>query len=162
MDQLQRSLILTALIAFTPFSAFSEDVSASSSATINQPIQVLEERVMDFAILLPQQLSDQVEMVTGVGLTSANETTTFLGNWSWGHIRVYGVPGSIVDTSAESSVLSGPGADMVLDNINVRNDGAPLNSQGQKLFYVGARLSINANQAPGVYSGTYNVNVTYQ
>lgn len=75
-----------------------------------------------------------------------------------------------------SIVLTGPGADMTLDDFTI--DGGttltPVSSNpawerfriatadGTFIFYVGGTLNVNANQAPGVYSGTFTIRLDYQ
>ncbi len=86
------------------------------------------------------------------------------------------------------SNLTGPGQTMVLDNVFLGNNssisfsGNPnANGQGVGLtqgngnqrysitnnsgifsLYIGGRLNVNANQAPGVYNGSITVNIQYQ
>lgn len=72
--------------------------------------------------------------------------------------------------------LTGPGADMTVTNITFNGDPSLLHVQsnpnwerylilspdGSFVFRVAGTLNVNANQAPGVYSGTFDIRLDYQ
>lgn len=72
--------------------------------------------------------------------------------------------------------LTGPGADMIVTDITINGDpdltptqsnpnwerfliGSP---DGSFLFRVGGTLNVNANQLPGLYTGTFDIRLDYQ
>lgn len=73
-------------------------------------------------------------------------------------------------------VLSGPGADMTVTNITFGAAAGltPVQSNpswerfridapdGVFLFRVGGTLNVNADQAPGIYTGTFEIRIDYQ
>jgi len=72
--------------------------------------------------------------------------------------------------------LTGPGADMTVTDITINGDPdlTPVQSNpnweryligsadGTFLFRVGGTLNVNAGQAPGVYTGTFEIRLDYQ
>jgi hypothetical protein len=72
--------------------------------------------------------------------------------------------------------LTGPGDDMTVTDITINGDPdlTPVSSNpnwerfrigsadGSFLFHVGGTLNVNPNQAPGVYSGTFEIRLDYQ
>lgn len=72
--------------------------------------------------------------------------------------------------------LSGPGADMTVTDITINGDPTlnPVRSNpnwerfrigaadGTFIFRVGGTLNVNPNQAPGVYTGTFDIRLDYQ
>ncbi|QUL37037.1 DUF4402 domain-containing protein [Erythrobacter sp. JK5] len=72
--------------------------------------------------------------------------------------------------------LTGPGADMTVTNITINGDPdlTPVRSNpnwerfriaradGTFIFRVGGTLNVNANQAPGLYTGTFEIRLDYQ
>ncbi len=72
--------------------------------------------------------------------------------------------------------LTGPGADMTITDFSF--DGSPdltlvqtnpqwtryriASADGTFIFRVGGTLNVGANQAPGVYNGTFNIRLDYQ
>jgi hypothetical protein len=86
-----------------------------------------------------------------------------------------GSPGQIVQISVSpvSTNLVGPGAPMLVNNFEIGSSptviltGTPRrftinNSTGIFNFPIGATLRVNANQAPGLYSGTFAITLNYQ
>lgn len=80
---------------------------------------------------------------------------------------------------AQTITLTGPGADMTVTDPSI--DGSPdlqfvngnmgsngftrwriISADGSFLFRIGGTLNVNANQAPGVYTGTFTMQVEYQ
>ncbi|NOR51400.1 MAG: DUF4402 domain-containing protein, partial [Gammaproteobacteria bacterium] len=60
-----------------------------------------------------------------------------------------------------STVLTGLGADIVVDTFTDSLGGSGVLTGGAESFTAGATLHLGANQTAGVYSGTYTVTVNY-
>lgn len=72
--------------------------------------------------------------------------------------------------------LTGPGADMSVTDITINGDATltPVRSNpnwesflisspdGTFIFRVGGTLNVNASQAPGLYTGTFDIRIDYQ
>lgn len=82
-----------------------------------------------------------------------------------GQFSVSGQPGVNININLPSSVsLSGNnGGTMVVNNFTgyPGSTTATLNASGNLTLGVGADLTIGAGQAPGTYTGTYNVTINY-
>jgi len=81
-----------------------------------------------------------------------------------GAFSVSGNPNTSVSITLPSSAsLTGPGAAMTVSNFTgyPSSTTATLNSSGNLTLNVGADLAVNAAQAPGTYSGTYSITVSY-
>lgn len=77
---------------------------------------------------------------------------------------ITGQPNTSINVSLPNSIiLTGPGAAMTVNNFSRRPGGSStnINSNGDLTLKVGADLIINANQAAGVYNGTYTISVNY-
>ncbi len=79
----------------------------------------------------------------------------------------------LISVSANSIQLTGPGAPMTVSQFEIGSaptvilSTTPLRfrintTNGQFNFPVGARLAVGANQAPGVYTGTFAITLNYQ
>jgi hypothetical protein len=79
----------------------------------------------------------------------------------------------LISVSANTIQLTGPGAPMTLSQFEIGSSPSVILSttptrfrinttNGQFNFPVGARLAVGANQADGVYSGTFAITLNYQ
>ncbi len=79
----------------------------------------------------------------------------------------------LISVSPVSINLTGPGTPMLVSNFEIGSSptvflsGTPLrfsinNASGVFNFPVGATLRVNANQTPGLYSGTFTITLNYQ
>lgn len=77
---------------------------------------------------------------------------------------VQGSPSTAVDISYSNVVnLTGPGTAMTLSNLNADvGTSLTLDGTGNGAFSVGGDLAVNAGQAAGYYSGSFDVTVEYQ
>lgn len=79
----------------------------------------------------------------------------------------------LISIDATPIFLTGPGAPMRVDRFEIGSTPTAIltttprsftitSANGAYNFPVGARLRINANQAPGVYTGQFTINLDYQ
>lgn len=79
----------------------------------------------------------------------------------------------LISVSANSIQLTGPGAPMSVSQFEIGSSPTVIltttpirfrinTTNGQFNFPVGARLAVGANQAPGLYSGTFAITLNYQ
>lgn len=81
-----------------------------------------------------------------------------------GEFAITGNPNTEVKITLPSSVtLTGPGTPMTVNNFtSFPVDGTQtLNAAGTMTLKIGASLNVGTNQAPGTYSGTYTLTVSY-
>jgi len=153
--------------------------SVNTSAQIYEDITLLKISDLDFGrVIVPR--NGRVDMTAEeVPACTANNTLQllddcqsagFAGTAAPGfNLRVSVPPGRGID-------LVGPGQDLRLRRITVgpgeglafvrrvnRNfDFTITNPAGEFAFYIGARLLFRNNQAPGVYTGSFDVDVEYE
>lgn len=154
--------------------------TAQMSAQIDSPIIIIDGNDMDFGTIAARNNSGTVTMTAaasaqcsttgGLVQTGTCRAATFTGSVSFLFLlRVQGPSGDQID-------LSGPGgATMTLDNFTFgagpglwdlgTNAGSRrfliLNGNGSYSFYAGGTLHVAANQTPGVYTGTFQVQLNY-
>ncbi len=154
--------------------------SAQVSAQIDAPITLIDGNDMDFGTIAPRGSAGTIVMtsaaaaqctVTGGLVHTGNcRAATFEGAVRFLFLlRVQGPSGDRID-------LTGPGgATMALDNFtfgagpgvwDLGTGGGSrrfliLNADGSYSFYAGGTLHVAANQQPGVYTGTFELQLNY-
>lgn len=127
------------------------------------PITRLEERRdMNFGTIIVDLAGDIIR-IRNNGRVTAQNNSVFSGNSQSGRFHVRGEPNTAFEvTFSSGDSLTGPGTPMSLHTFT-RSGGNPItfNNRGRKNFNVGARLTINPNQTPGIYTGTFTVTVDY-
>jgi len=163
--------------------AYADTIAQSESrVVVLERLGLTKVRDMDFGDVLASNAAGQVVMVAdgnsndGAVCTSSGGVThfgdcqaaTFGGVGSSGRFILLRLIGSNIVT------LTGPGDDMVVSSLNLQHDGSLQafsffgftfyqlqDPTGVFLFRVGGTLAVNANQAPGEYSGEFTVDVNY-
>jgi len=174
-----------ATLALATAGLWASGATAQSVETIDATVQIQDDitliktRDMDFGrIIVPR--SGRVDMSAEetptctpnntLELLDTCQSASFLGTAGQGfNIRVRVPPRRRIN-------LTGPGRDLRLRRMSVgagdgltflrrvnRNfDFAVTDPGGQFEFHIGGRLLFRNNQAPGVYSGTFDVEVEYE
>lgn len=165
----------TAAMLVLPSAVFAQAGSSSSatadaSATVVQPLQV-DCDTMHFGQLAPLSSPTYVIMPAQGSPLEDPYDIVVPGTRDFatpGNCHVTGEPGLSYHVSfADSATLSHGNDTMTLSAFTISQevDGQPydrlLSSTGSNGFGVGAKLSVGANQAPGLYTGTYLVSVQY-
>lgn len=97
-----------------------------------------------------------------IGANTFAQTGTGRGNATF---SVTGNPNAAVGITVSTNVQVASGINrMSVTGFtgNVANSAIVLDASGAYTLTVGATINVNANQAPGTYSGTYVLTVTYQ
>jgi Mat/Ecp fimbriae major subunit len=131
-----------------------------ASATILQAIVVVETAPMSFAAVAPPPGGGTI-VLTPAGAISSPGGFAFRGTPVPGAFHARGAPNYPASVSLSTgNLVTGPGRAMQLaaftGNVAPTFDGA-----ANLTFAVGAALTINPNQTPGQYGGTYAVTVNY-
>jgi hypothetical protein len=143
-------------------------VSGSGTAAIVTPLSLVNRSPLSFGAIIPSASAGtvtvnpftEVRTTTG-GVTAAGGTVSaakFNGlSTAPSHLKIDVPNGSITLTR------SGGAETMSVNNFQLDGDKNDWVS-GNELFEfkVGGRLNVGANQAAGVYVGTFNVTVTYR
>ncbi len=149
-------------------------ITGSIPARIVTPLSVVQTSILQFGTVASSVASGFIlqDGTTSGGVTAVSGGATR----SAGQFNVTGESGgttyNYTITLSATSTLTGPGANMTanlsLTPTSVTLSPAPtttltkqLNVAGTDTISIYGRLGINANQAPGNYTGTYNVTVAY-
>ncbi|MDH5178329.1 MAG: DUF4402 domain-containing protein [Gammaproteobacteria bacterium] len=137
--------------------------SATASATVLTPIAISTTTNMSFGDLY----ADNVSSGTVVLAVDGSRTTTggaSLGTTP-GTAAVFAVTGNVsatyVVTLPSTDVTLTSGANTMIVNTFSDNSLGALDGTGNDSFNVGATLNVGISQAPGAYSGSFNVTVNY-
>lgn len=163
--------------------------TGQAQAVIVEPLTLFKVRDMDFGKILPSAAAGTVTINPVTSACSTTGGATSFGNACQAAVFA-GMgknPFKARVTMSNITQLTGPGAAMTMDtfiiglnstisftgNTNAQGNGNGLvngggnqryqiqNSNGIFTLNIGARLNVNANQAPGLYSGTFSVTVQY-
>lgn len=137
------------LIRFLFFAFFLSVKLNAQTITENTPL--------DFGIIIPDINGGTVEL-TSVGVTqNVNGTATIVSNGVVGELLLSGTPNSNVMFILLPGTLSGPGGNINTFLSRSPTGGITLDSFGQARVNIFGRVDYNAGQAPGIYSGNFNV-----
>lgn len=155
--------ILT-VFAIAPVVAQSTDFDqADASATIVAAIAITNTSDLDFGEVVPGTSTGTVVMSTA-GLRSAFGGTTLgsEGSASAAGFDVSGADGYAFSITLPESIELESGEDaMTVDAFTSDPDASSTLADGARAVAVGATLNVGANQAEGVYSGSFDVTVDY-
>ncbi len=146
-------------------SAFAASATATASATIVQAITLANTVPLSFGSIAPSTTGGNVVVGTADTRTSCTGGNFCSGAVTSANFTVAGAPSynySITLPAAAAS-LTGAGSPMAVTAF-AHNAGATpaLSATGTASFKVGGSLAVGANQAAGLYTGSFSVNVDYQ
>ncbi len=155
-------LILAGL--FPAIAMAATPVAAGSQAQILEKIQ--------FAVLLDMnlgQVATTSNTTGGVldfnpssGNLNCDPVLVCVGSHALSQLRVMGSDANIAINYDPSFQLTGPGDPMTAEPQFPGGQGSIITlTGGLAVVYFGARLHVNPGQAPGIYSGTFSVNLEY-
>lgn len=185
------SLLACLLLMPTAASAQTRAVvtaTANARATIVAPLTLIKVQDMSFGKIVPRPTAGTVTVDQNTGQCSVTGTILEVGTCRYAQFAGMGTKNMKVRISLDSATqLTGPGQAMLLDNIilgtnstisftgntNANGSGVGLTAGGGNQRYtivsnsgiyvlnIGGRLNVNANQAPGLYTGTITITVQY-
>lgn len=143
---------------------------AATSQTNTAQAQVLN--AIQFAVLLDMDFGrvalrtntagGVVEIDPAASSRTCDAALVCAGAFNASKLELTGSDADVQVTYAPSFQLTGPGDSITAEPQFPGGSGAIVRlSGGQTVVRLGARLHINPNQAPGVYSGQFSVNLEY-
>lgn len=178
--QIVAALMLAAALCTLPVAAQAQTITATdTSVGLIEPLTITRLADLDFGdlvvttggtVVLTPTTSPTCTTTGGVIHTAECQPAEFGGSGVAGErVRVRRPIGRTI-------TLTGPGADMTVTNITIDGDPTLIHVQsnpnwerfligdptGVFTFRVGGTLNVNPNQAPGVYSGTFDIRLDYQ
>lgn len=160
-----------------------------ASAVVVAPLSVIKVDDMSFGRIVARPQPGTITINANTGACTVTGTILEVGTCRRARFDGMGTKNMNARISLTAiSNLTGPGQTMVLDNVILGNNssisfsGNPnANGQGVGLtqgngnqrysittnsgifsLFIGGRLNVNANQAPGVYNGSITINIQYQ
>lgn len=171
------ALACAGLIA-QPATAQTIVANSGAQAVIVEPLALVKIADLDFGRLAARPTAGTVTVNPNTGACTVTGPILHTGGCAFAEFGGQGVRRMRVRIQLPTTItLTGPGgATMTANTLTLglapdltQLPGAPGNpryeiasNSGIFTFRIGARLMVGANQAPGVYNGTFNVTVIYQ
>lgn len=184
-------LALVCVAGFAAPAQAGEKVSATATtrATIVAPLTLVKQQDLVFGRIAARSTAGTVTVDQITGQCSVTGAIVVVGDCQFASFAGMGTKNMNARISLNAvSNLTGPGQPMVLDNIqlgtnstisfsgnpnaNGRGVGLTQGNGNQRysittnsgifVLNIGGRLNVNANQAPGLYTGSITVTVQYQ
>lgn len=166
-----------AAIALAASPAVAQDtIQGSATSNVVVPVQIVNTADLDFGQIIPNGTgTGRVTINARTGARTANANATLVGTsgFSRAEFTVTGAPRQFVNltTTSPTITLTGPGTAMTVNRLRVnRNNGGQrtlprtfrIPNSGTMNVGFGGRLNVGSTQAPGIYSGTFDLTVAYQ
>lgn len=161
-----------------PAQAQTASTTGAAQAAIVEPLALLKLQDLRFGRMAVSPTAGTVTVNPNTGACTVTGGVISTGSCGYAEFGGQGVRRMRVRIQLPTTItLTGPGgATMVANNLTLglapdltQLPGAPGNpryeiasNSGIFTFRVGARLNVGANQAPGIYTGTFAVTVQYQ
>lgn len=174
--------LTAAALTLSATPALAQSVDATPRVVVLEELGLTKIRDLDFGDVLVTGTAGSVQMAPGT--TTATCTATNVLHFATCQPAVFGGEGQFgqrirVRLPARQEItVTGPGADMLIDTLMVEvasglNRLSPAGSRrnisyritdtdGVFLFRLGGTLNLAADQTPGIYEGTFNVQIDYR
>lgn len=139
-----------------------------------KPLNIINTAPLDFGSIIPAAAAGTVIINAQTGVRTRTVVTLAGGPFSRARFVAAGTPFRVVTLSVNPSptiVISNGTTTMTINQLRVSaNGGTPqpfgpnhtLNAIGVINFDIGGRLNVGANQASGIYTGTFTLTMNYQ
>jgi hypothetical protein len=142
--------------------ASAATATANASANIVQAITITEDDALDFATIVPGAAASTVQ-ISAAGARTCGAGLTCSGTHSAGNFTASGTANQPVAFGVDASTTLTSGANsMSVTGLALSAATGTTDAGGDATFSVGGTLNVGANQAAGLYTGTYNVSANYQ
>lgn len=151
-----------AVAAFASTSAQAATGTADATATIISAVQLTQNDVLDFGVVASSTTAGTVDLPTDSNTRTCSVGVTCVGTALRGQFTVSGAAtgytvGIVVPATA---ILTSNGVTM--STTLTPSMTTFVSNGGARAIFVGGTLSVGANQAAGLYTGTYTVSANYQ
>jgi len=152
-------------LALAPAARAQSTASSDVFAEIVTPLTIDKYKDLDFGQISVGSGGGFLEISSAGAVTTRGDVVVQGGDASPAQFEVSGEAGLSYDVTLPNriQVTDGTGNTMGVGNFDPSNAGTgTLSASGIDDFTVGATLKVHANQAPGVYAGSFDVTVAYQ
>lgn len=158
------NLVIGLMIFQITFKAYTADsTTTTATAKVVSPVTLVKTADLLFGTIIPTMTAGTVTMSPIGGRTSSNVTLSTIALGNAAAFYLTGKSGSGFSIVLPSNItLTGPGASMQLSVFkSTPSLVGSFNTSGNATVNVGATLAVGANQAAGVYSGSFSITVDY-
>jgi len=144
-------------------SALAATGTANASAVILTPISIANNTGLDFGDVYPDSATAGTVTVDATGARTAGGAAALGATpGAAAQFTVSGQASALytITLPAAAVTLTSGANSMTIDTFTTDGTGT-LDGTGNEVINVGATLNVSANQAPGTYSGTFDVTVNY-
>lgn len=136
--------------------------TATAQAQVLENIQYAVLLDMDFGRVATTGTAGVIELNPGSGTRSCDPTLVCVSGFAMSELRLTGSDANVQVNFDPTFQLTGPGDPIMAEPLFPGGPGAVVSiSGGETVVNFGARLFINAGQAPGVYAGDFTVYLEY-
>ncbi len=154
-------LAAAATMAFGASSANAATASADATATILQQITVTKTADLAFGTIVVGATGGNVTVSNSGGAITCAAALACSGTNGAAAFDVVGTVGEAVTVTVDPTVSLTSGSNSMTATLNPSYSGTHTLVAADELV-VGGTLAVAANQASGVYSGSFDVTVNYQ
>ncbi len=145
--------------------ANAASATGTATAEILSSLSVAQNQALDFGQIAVNGVGTVVVATGATPVDTCSANLVCAGTKTRGGFTATGAPGIGLTASVQQASITlsnGAGGTMTVDTFTLYwPNGTTVAAGGTQTFDVGARLSVGAGQATGVYNGTYTVNVAY-
>lgn len=136
--------------------------TATANAEVLQSIQYAVLLDMDFGRVATTGTAGVIELNPSSGSRTCGATLVCVSGFNMSELRLTGSDANVQVNFDPTFQLTGPGDPITAEPLFPGGPGAVVSiSGGETTVNFGARLYINAGQAPGIYSGDFTVYLEY-
>jgi len=165
------------LLSIFPMAASAQDAAPESRVFIVTPLSFVKERDLDFGQILTTNTAGTVSLDTAGEVTTTGGVTQIDGTQQTARFWGYGSFNQRVliniDQNSYTLTRQGGSETMTLDRVAIGSRPPIIistnprrfriaNPDGYFAFTIVGRLSVGANQVPGVYEGEFTVTLEYE
>ena len=154
--------VAAALLALPAPALAATAQTATAQAQVLENIQYAVLLDMDFGRVATTGTAGVIELNPGSGTRNCDPTLVCVSGVAMSELRLTGSDANVQVNFDPTFQLTGPGDPIMAEPLFPGGPGAVVTiSGGETVVNFGARLFINAGQAPGVYTGDFTVYLEY-
>lgn len=140
----------------------TKNISGEARAQILQQINTATAGVLDFGKVVPTAASGTITIAADGSITNAGGARYIPNTGATvATLAFSGQPNQNINIVVPDSAIIANGAHSMTVNFNYPTLPNSIGASGSVAMNYGGTLNVGQNQAPGIYSGTYEVQVTY-
>jgi Mat/Ecp fimbriae major subunit len=137
---------------------------ADATVEVLAAVEVTVDADLDFGVVAASAAGGTVTVAAASAATPSASGVTYISGGAPAEFRVtQASDGEVIDLTVDNpSPLTGAGTDIVLSSLTISATDITFDSANLETVYVGGTITLGANQAAGVYTGSFDVTAEYQ